>query len=269
MRLIRRAVNHLRRRLGYGPAPAPPIAGRNGLVVTGNQWYGPALAGASTFAVAATAPATVRRALDVLERLTPDKYAEYVAAFYRAGVERHPDWRYADINTVLLALASGLQPQRYLEIGVRRGRSLAMVASVCPDCDIVACDMFIEGYAGMDNPGPDLVRSELARIGFRGGLEFVIGDSHRTLPRYFREHPNAYFDLITVDGDHSEQGARADLAAVLPRLKIGGAVVFDDVAHEVHPELAGVWQDIVSKKEFSSFTFNELGYGVGFAVRHG
>jgi predicted O-methyltransferase YrrM len=100
--------------------------------------------------------------------------------------------------------------------------------------------MFIEGYAGMDNPGPALVRSELARVDFRGGLEFVLGDSHKVLPAYFREHPEVYFDLITVDGDHSEAGARADLATVLPRLKVGGALVFDDIAHVVHPELAGV-----------------------------
>jgi len=93
--------------------------------------------------------ATVQQALDVLQRLTSDAYAEYVAAFYRTGLERHGSrWRYADINTALLVLAAGLRPQSYLEIGVRRGRSLAMVASVCPACDIVACDMFIQGTRG-------------------------------------------------------------------------------------------------------------------------
>ena len=168
--------------LGTRPARRPwPSATRCSPRTTSGM--APALAGASTFAVAAVAPATVRRALDVLQRLTPDTYAEYLATFYRDGLERHPEWRYADINTALLALAAGLRPQRYLEIGVRRGRSLAMVASVCPECDIVACDMFIEGYAGMDNPGPALVRSELARVDFRGGLEFVLGDSHHRVLR--------------------------------------------------------------------------------------
>jgi predicted O-methyltransferase YrrM len=262
----------LRKASGRHPAlsRATPALETNTLLAPGNQWYSPTVAGASTFGASMAAAASVRRALTVLERLTPDAYAEYVQAFYRAGLERYPDaWRFADINTALLALADGLRPKSYLEIGVRRGRSLAMVASVCPACEIVACDMFVDGYAGMDNPGPELIRSELARVGFTGRLEFLVGDSHDVLPAHFRTHQDRFFDLITVDGDHSEAGARADLETVMARLKIGGALVFDDISNPSHPELAGVWRDVVvSQRSYSTFTFTELGFGVGVAIRH-
>ena len=262
----------LRKANGRHPAPsrATPALETNTLLAPGNQWYSPTVAGASTFGASIAAAASVRRALTILERLTPDAYAEYVQAFYRAGLERHPDaWRFADINTALLALADGLRPKSYLEIGVRRGRSLAMVASVCPACEIVACDMFVDGYAGMDNPGPELIRSELARMGFTGHLEFLVGDSHDVVPAHFRTRQDRFFDLITVDGDHSEAGARADLETVMARLKIGGALVFDDISNPSHPELAGVWRDVVvSQRSYSTFTFTELGFGVGVAIRH-
>jgi predicted O-methyltransferase YrrM len=271
MSMIRDVVKRALRGSGAGSRQAAPAAAGDTLFASGNQWYAPAIAGASTFGASMMAgPAAVRRALTVLERLTPDAYADYVMAFYRAGLERHPEtWQFADINTALMTLAAGLQPRSYLEIGVRRGRSLAMVASVCPACDVLACDMFVEGYAGMDNPGPELVTSELSRVGFTGALEFLVGDSHDVLPRHFTENPDRFFDLITVDGDHSEAGARADLETVLPRLKVGGALVFDDISNPSHPELARVWRDVVeSRPSYSTFAFTELGFGVGVAIRH-
>src|SRR5262249_52128004 len=148
-------------------------------------------AGAATLAPQTIGAPVVRDALNVLERLTPDAYWNFVRDFYRAGLDRFgDDWEYADINTVLVGLAAALQPENYLEIGVRRGRSLAMIASQIPSCRIVAADLFIEHYGNMENPGPDLVRAELARVGFSGSIEFLVGDSARTLPQYFREHPH-------------------------------------------------------------------------------
>ena len=97
----------------------------------------------------------------------------------------------------------------------------------------------------------------------------LLGDSHIVLPDYVRAHPDRFFDLITVDGDHSEAGARADLETVMPRLKVGGALIFDDISNTSHPELAGVWHDVVaSRRGYSTFTFSELGFGVGVAIRH-
>jgi predicted O-methyltransferase YrrM len=128
--------------------------------------------------------------------------------------------------------------------------------------------MWVPNYAGMENPGADFVRDELKRIGHGGPVRFVDGDSHQTLPRLFSELPNVTFDLITVDGDHSTVGATQDLCDVLPRLNIGGAIVFDDVCHPSHPELAKVWDDLVaSDRRYSSFTYRDAGYGVGFAIR--
>ncbi len=252
------------------PSPSVPFGAQTvfGSSNLGN-WYHPVMIGPSTIGAMATSPASLRGVIQILEHLEPDDYVRYLLAYYRAGLERFGDlWRYADIATVLEAAARLIRPRNYLEIGVRRGRSMAMVAATCPDCEIVGFDLWTPDYAGMSNPGPDFVRAEMKKLGYASRLELIAGNSHVTLPRFFSEHPSVYFDLVTVDGDHSRRGAEQDLRDVLPRLKVGGIVVFDDICHPLHPYLAKVWQRVViSDSRFATWQFTELGYGVAFGIR--
>lgn len=143
-----------------------------------------------------------------------------------------------------------------------------MVAATCPECEIVGFDLWTSDYAGMPSPGPDFVRGEMKKLGYAGDLTFIGGDSHDTVPRFLDVHPAKFFDLITVDGDHSEEGAEDDLRNVLPRVKVGGVLVFDDISHPAHPYLADVWQRVVVvDPRFATWQFTELGYGVAFAIR--
>jgi hypothetical protein len=232
-------------------------------------WYPPVMAGADTLGAKVSRAETVLQALVLMQRLSPDAYTTYLKDFYGQGLERFGShWRYADIVTVLLCLSDALKPRTYLEVGVRRGRSAAAVASKAPNCTMALFDMWQANYAGMENPGPDFVKQELQRIGFKGQLGFVDGNSHETLPAVCAKNPDVMFDIITVDGDHSELGAAQDMCDVLPRLAIGGAIVFDDISHPIHPELNRVWEAlVVSDDRFSTFSYREAGYGVGFAIR--
>ena len=233
------------------------------------QWYPPVMIGADTIAARLFDRRFIESAIELMKRLTPDNYTSFLTEYYADGLRRFGSaWRYADIVTVLLCLSETLEPSSYLEIGVRRGRSVAAVASLRPRCSLFLLDMWVADYAGMENPGADFVRNELIRVGHQGTVRFVNGDSHETLPALFAQMPDATFDLITVDGDHETKGAIQDLCDVLPRLNAGGAVVFDDVCHPLHPELAEVWRDLVAADpRYSSFTYRDVGYGVGFAIR--
>jgi predicted O-methyltransferase YrrM len=194
---------------------------------------------------------------------------EYVDRFYREGVKRFGRyWHYLDAINVLFTSAKTIRPVNYLEIGVRRGRSVCAVARACPEVNIHAFDMWMQGYAGMENPGPDFVRQELSRHGHRGRLEFVNGDSHQTLPKFFREHPGLALDMIMVDGDHTEEGAADDLAQVIPHLALGGILVMDDITHPAHPYLLDVWKKAVARHPgLATHEFTEGGYGVAFAIK--
>jgi predicted O-methyltransferase YrrM len=76
------------------------------------------------------------------------------------------------------------------------------------------------------------------------------------------------FDLITVDGDHSAEGATKDLEDVIPYLSVGGVLVFDDISHPQHRYLLDVWKSVISKhNNLTDYCFTEIGYGVAFAIK--
>ena len=234
------------------------------------SWYAPVMLDPETIFSRARQPSTVSRVVDILEALVADAYSVYVSAYLKEGRQKFgSDWSYLDILNALVACSELIQPRVYLEVGVRRGRSMAMVAATAPGVDLYGFDMWAANYAGIENPGPEFVQSELRKFGGRGRIEFVSGNSHQTLPDFFAKHPELELDLVTVDGDHSDEGALEDLKSVLPRIARGGAVVFDDVSHPLHPNLYQIWSKALQESGlgFVSGAYTALGYGVAVAVR--
>ena len=185
----------------------------------------------------------IEDALSLTRELEPDDYTRFLEEYYIAGLESlGRDWVYADIVTALLTASNFIKPGNYLEIGVRRGRSLAAVVSQSPNVNVYAFDMWMENYGNNPNPGPEFVQEEMEKFGYTKPINFVNGNSHETLSQFFKKHPHIEFDMITVDGDHSYEGALQDLRDVLPHLAIGGIMVFDDICHPRLPHLIHAWE---------------------------
>lgn len=193
-------------------------------------------------------------------------------------------------------LARELQPKTYLEVGVRRGFSMAMVAAQSPQTEIYGFDLWMANYADAPNPGPEFVQSEMRKIGYSKKIHLINGDSHQTLPAFFRDKKASFrerlklewtnrnrptdFDMIIIDGDHSLLGAYQDLSDTMPHCAVGGAVIFDDISSsalnreqdEPDPhgwgDLLGVWHAV--QRNFPDFRYfeylNDIP-GVGVAVR--
>lgn len=197
-------------------------------------------------------------------------------------------------------LSHTMHPRTYLEVGVRRGFSMAMVAGRTPDVEIWGFDLWIQNYGDVKNPGPKFVQTEMKKVGYEKKIHFVSGDSHRTLPSFFDRKKNSIldrlhwvplrhpdiFDLITVDGDHSLLGAYKDVLDTIEHCTVGGVVVFDDIAPDfdvldpravrqelgVDPygweNLLGVWRAVQHKySNFRYFEYVDNPPGVGLAVR--
>lgn len=233
------------------------------------QFYPPLIVSAGMIMDLAKSENCIKNVRNIFEKLKSDRYLEYLKEYYDSGLFRYGDrWQYADIATILYATCQLIRPANYLEIGVRTGRSMAVVAAANPDCEILGCDMWIKNYAEMENPGQAFVRGELKKVNYRGNVQFLDGDSHKLLPQYFKSHPDTFFDLITVDGDHSYRGASMDLREVLPRLKIGGVIIFDDTVQRNMEYLYTVWDRYVgSQNRFSCAHYGDLGLGISVAIR--
>ena len=263
---VRNKVNKIRKRRAWRATPSHPATT---YFADTYQLFEPLCVGPSSLTAACVGGRAVRGVLDVLAKLESEPYARFVSEYYRHGLAQCGDrWVYADLSTVLFGVTTTIPIESYLEIGVRRGRSLAIVGATSPRCAIVGFDLWVQNYAGVENPGPDFVRAEVAKVGHNGALTLVDGDSKQTVPDYFRDHPNAYFDLVTVDGDHSLRGATVDLLNVIPRIKVGGVLVFDDICSQEHPYLQGVWQrQVVQSGRFACYSFTEVGLGVAFGIK--
>jgi len=237
--------------------------------VASSQWLSPLLVGRETMESIILDHNNIIDGLSILKKLPKDQYIDFLIEYYSKGIKQYGKcWKYADIVTVLNGISQKNEISNYLEIGVRTGRSMATVANSSPLCDIVGFDMWIEDYAGMENPGPGDVKELLKEFGHNGKIELISGDSTKTVPKYFNDNPNKYFDLITVDGDHRIRGAKKDLKNILPRLKIGGFLVFDDISSPHHPYLYNLWRSLVkSNPQFETYEFNSVGLGVAVAVR--
>ena len=81
---------------------------------------------------------------------------------------------------------------------------------------------------------------------FNASALFLDGDSKQLIPTL-----TGSFDLVLVDGDHSIEGARADLQNAWPLVRPGGILVMDDICHPEYPWLGDVlaeFLDDVSKE---------------------
>lgn len=217
---------------------------------------------------------TKRRLRDLFNRMEADPYAKKLADGYERGIKRFGDaWRYVDLWSVLYACARLAGPKRYLEVGTRRGHSLAAVLLGCHDGGtaaprVTSCDLWVNDYAGSANPGPEFVAAQMKKLSLDAEIEFLSGSSHEVLPPYLRGAGVA-FDMITVDGDHSRGGARADLLDVVDHVAIGGMLAFDDINHPQHAYLGKVWREVMSERDgFEVYENPRNGTGIAAAIRY-
>jgi predicted O-methyltransferase YrrM len=141
--------------------------------------------------------------------------------------------RYHDeMKNLLAEYASTTKPDSYLEVGTQEGNSIRAVLGAHRIRRLVICDDWGNAAGGTGRGNHNHILPIVEGV---ESVTFFDGNSHETLKR-IREQ----FDLITVDGDHSESGAEEDLKDCWRLLKRGGVLMMDDLFHPQHLYIHGI-----------------------------
>lgn len=144
---------------------------------------------------------------------------------------------------VLQSIAKQRHIDHYLEVGVRYGQSLSTVLETQFPDRLTLCDSWGGESGGEQFGGPTHIEELLRTWYYKNPVQFLNGNSHELLKTLKPED----FDLILVDGDHTEEGARQDLEDCWRLLVPSGLLVFDDLIHPAHPELLKVFIEFTRK----------------------
>jgi len=118
------------------------------------------------------------------------------------------------------------KPKRVLEIGVWFGGTLReWLENATDGATVVAVDPEHQApnrYPEWQKPDTNLV--------------VVVGRTGGSADEKTREH--APYDWVFIDGDHSPDGVKNDIALTLPLVAEGGLLLLHDIAAEGYPPLA-------------------------------
>src|SRR3989304_960219 len=118
--------------------------------------------------------------------------------------------------------------KRFLEIGTWQGATSAAVALAFPEAEIWTVDL----------PNPEKTQWNPQKKALTGLAYRRLGLQHRIKQLWMhsrelsRFHGKEKFDLIFVDGDHSQPGCFSDLETVRSLLSEGGIIVVHDYTDE-------------------------------------
>jgi len=124
-----------------------------------------------------------------------------------------------DEKLFLLATVFMVEPRSILEIGVSAGHATLWLAAAArlAGARMVSVDDWSAAHGGRAK-GPEKAAKRLEDNGLAGAVEFVGSDS----VTYLRSCADKEFDLVWVDGDHSLEGASADIKEAL---RVAGKLV--------------------------------------------
>jgi predicted O-methyltransferase YrrM len=201
-----------------------------------------------------------------LENCSIEEMAEGVYSY--AGGFFRPDQIWDELIVALKEVRS-IRPRYVIEIGTSAGGTLLLWSRVAhPEATIVSIDL----HSGQQGIRASRLRAPLVRrMGLKGQqIHLISGDSHlpETLARARKFLANNAADFLFIDGDHTEQGVRADYEMYGPLVRPGGIIGFHDIAIDAPGfGVIKLWRELTRSATTRSIVGSKTRYGIGLLYR--
>jgi len=151
--------------------------------------------------------------------------------WYQAiAADRHPSQWPQELDALWSQVAE-IQAQRVMEIGVKRGGGMYVMAPTFrPGAHLIGVDIELRTC------GRNGLKGALQTEGYE--VDLIEGDSHspETLAKVHAALNGAKLDVLHIDGCHVKQDALADWRAYRPLVRSGGLVILHDAFKVANPK---------------------------------
>jgi 3D (Asp-Asp-Asp) domain-containing protein len=144
---------------------------------------------------------------------------------------------------------------RICEIGFNAGHS-TMLMLLGRDTTPLDFTIFDIGEHAYTNPTLNYIVSKFPHIKF----EYVEGDSTQTMPKWIKDNPQYLetYDVIHVDGGHTEKCIFNDMKNVDLLVKKGGIIIIDDTQDDIINKYVDLYISTGQYQELK--VLNTIGY---------
>jgi predicted O-methyltransferase YrrM len=158
--------------------------------------------------------------------------------YYHNTLTRFEQLKNKRDNLKTVALYNNKQGSKICEIGFNAGHSAVIFMLHAPRAEFTFFDLGEHKYT---RPCYEHLRSKFPEI----QSKMVFGDSRLTLPLWIQSFRDqlATFDVVHVDGGHSESCAVSDLAAAIMLVRKGGIVIMDDTNDPMIRKCYELWEN--------------------------
>lgn len=143
--------------------------------------------------------------------------------YYHNTLTRFEQLKNKQTNLKTVAMYNNRQGSKICEIGFNAGHSAALFMIHAPQAEFTFFDLGEHKYT---KPCYEYLRQKFPET----QSKMIVGDSRLSLPLWMQScrEQLGTFDVVHVDGGHSESCAVSDLAAAIMLVRKGGIVILDD-----------------------------------------